>query len=167
MAVHADGPGQGAAQFLSRPLEPGAHGFDGQFAGRRNLVVAQTGGLAQQEDVAVKVLQRLERLANRGAELLHGRRRRRRVAEVDRLRLVPRVAYMIQGEVAGNAKHPGAAAGRVGVRRPGPRDPQEHLLREVVGGLRPADHTAEIAENALSMLREEDVRFSHGEGSAR
>jgi hypothetical protein len=36
-----------------------------------------------------------------------------------------------------------------------------------VGGFRPADNAAEIAKNALSMLREEDVRFSQGEGSAR
>jgi hypothetical protein len=158
-------PGQSPAQVLARPLQSRAHGLNAQLAGRRNLLIAQTGGLSQQKDIPIEVLQRFECLSNRHAEFLHGRRRR--VAEVDRCRLVPVVAPMVQGEVAGNAKHPGAAAGSVGVRRPGPRDPQEHLLRQVVGRFRPADHAAEIAEDAVSVLREEDVRFSHARRSAR
>src|SRR6185436_4094250 len=78
-------------------------------------------------------------------------------------RLPSYIAQMIQREVPGNPKHPGAALHRSIRPRWRTGDAEEHLLRQVAGGLGMTDHAAQIPEDPVPMFEKERRAVRHRE----
>jgi hypothetical protein len=145
---------------MPRPFETGPDGLNGQLARDGYFVVAEAGRLAKQEHVTIDVTKSRQRLANGESQLLH--RRLRGIRFFYEHSLAPRVAYVIEREIAGDAEYPRAPARRVRVGHTRARHSQEHLLRQVVRFFRPAHDAAQVAEDALAVLGEKDVGVRHG-----
>jgi hypothetical protein len=133
------------------------HRVIGDLAGSRYLVIAQPAGLTHEEHVSIQRRKTFECLAKRGAELLRGWRR-----SIHQLDNGPAsmVSNMVEGEVPRNSEDPSTARCTPIARDRTACDPQKNFLRELAR-LAISDDPAQVAENSVSMRREQDVGVCH------
>ena len=84
-----------------------------------------------------------------------------RAADADQVRAPLAIANVIQRQVAGDSRDPGAAPGRFSLRHRRARDTEKDLLREVPRGVGVSDDPPQIAEHAVPMFGEEYFGVGH------
>lgn len=121
------------------------------------LVIAQPAGLTHEEHVSIHGSEAFERLSERSAELLRGRR-----GSIHQLDdgPAPMVSNMVEGEVPRNSEDPRTASCTPIARDRTACDPEKDLLGQLARVAIPND-PAQITENTVSMRREQDVGVCH------
>jgi hypothetical protein len=147
------------AELLPGAMKSRPNGIGRQLTGKRDLVVAQTAEFAHQEHITIDGAQAIECFTECDGQRLCGRQRWIG-SHLNRLTPSSIVSHMVECEIPGDAKEPGAPAAFIRVRHSCTSHPEEYLLGQLARVFA-SDDAAEVTKDAFAMRGEEDVSVGH------